>query len=210
MTGIYLKDPFCGIKLGYLEIFIEEQQQMNFAQLSWTMFLNAVISRLGILKRCMRNPTMAPSNCKKIFRVGCYDRFQETLIEGPRILRAWISNPKIQPRALCSMRNLWFRTNSYCQKKFPDIQFDTLDLTSIPPVELHNKFDLVIIGNCIWYLLDELEAFLECADLMPSTSISSIVSFKQALSRRSSFSQRPSDSRLVRKEWKLENRLPMH
>ena len=56
----------------------------------------------------------------------------------------------------------------YCQKKFPDIQFDTLDLTSIPPVELHNKFDLVIIGNCIWYLLDELEAFLECADLMCS------------------------------------------
>ena len=55
-----------------------------------------------------------------------------------------------------------------CQKKFPDIQFDTLDLTSIPPVELHNKFDLVIIGNCIWYLLNELEAFLECADLICS------------------------------------------
>ena len=98
--------------------------------------------------------------------------------------------------------------SSLLSKKFPDIQFDTLDLTSIPPVS-SNKFDLVIIGNCIWYLLDELEAFLECADLMCSvTSTSSIVFLQASYHGDHLF---PTPKRFLtgskRVNWK---RLPMH
>lgn len=55
-----------------------------------------------------------------------------------------------------------------CRLRFPGLRFETIDITEPPPDKLRNHFDLAIVGNCLWYLIESLDAFLEGINMLTS------------------------------------------